>query len=121
MRYVHGYNLPDFEPCQYVSNCTDADAAAYAGFLDTFAAALHKHGMELTIDVATWTPFWNYTRLAATRVDRIILMVGWGSAVQCYAAQCCMHARVSPTLTSGDCVCAGRRRTHLTLWTLSLP
>jgi len=58
-----------------VRNCTNDDAVAFVGFLDRFANALHDNGMELTVDAATWSPFWNFTLLSTSHVDRVILMV----------------------------------------------
>ena len=68
---ISGYNV-DWEPTS--PNISTADAVAYAGFLDDFANALHDVGLSLSVDVATWTPLWNYTLLAATTVDQIMVM-----------------------------------------------
>jgi len=64
-----GYNL-DMEP----DTATPEDAVNYAIFLEEFATALHAVGKELTVDIADWTPFWNWTLLAKTSVDRFNLM-----------------------------------------------
>lgn len=68
-----GYNI-DFEPedggiillvCfSYVSSGTNDDAIAYVAFLNTFADALHAQGITITVDVASWNVFWNFTLLA---------------------------------------------------------
>lgn len=65
-----GYNL-DWEPTDDV---TEADGSAYATFIDTFAKQLHAHDLLLTVDVATWSPIWDYDAMAATAVDKGISM-----------------------------------------------
>ena len=47
---------------------------SYAAFLSTFADALHAQGMILTVDVASWSHIWNYTAIAASSVDRMMVM-----------------------------------------------
>ena len=64
-----GYNL-DIEPL----NGTHQDALAYNAFIDAFADKLHAEGKTLTVDVGTWTPFFNVSLLAESKVDKIILM-----------------------------------------------
>jgi len=66
-----GYNI-DFEPTG--DDIDDNDAYIFASFLDEFADVLHEKGITLSVDVATWSPFWNYSLLAATRVDKVISM-----------------------------------------------
>jgi hypothetical protein len=62
----------DWEPGQGTGpNPTPADGAAYAAFLNVFADAMHHIGMKVSVDIATWTPFWNYALLGATRVDQL--------------------------------------------------
>ena len=81
-----GYNL-DWEPTFSNSTApvTEADAQAYAAFVNKFAAALHGAGYKLSVDVATWTTsdtspsFWNYTALAATAADKGISMGTYAS------------------------------------------
>jgi len=65
-----GYNV-DFEPTIGIQ---DGDGKRYAQFLDKFAKALHSVGRILTIDIATWTAFWDLDALSQTSVDRIISM-----------------------------------------------
>jgi len=65
-----GYNV-DFEPTVGIQ---DGDGKRYAQFLDKFAKALHSIGRILTIDIATWTTFWDLDALSQTSVDRIISM-----------------------------------------------
>jgi len=48
---------------------TPADGAAYVNFLNTVADALHARGVLVSVDIATWTPFWDYAALGASRVD----------------------------------------------------
>ncbi len=62
-----GFDI-DFEPDDAMR---DEDAARYVQFLDTFALALHKVGKRLSVDVASWNKFWNFTLLAGSRVDTI--------------------------------------------------
>jgi hypothetical protein len=72
-----GFNV-DWEPVSGggAPTPTAADAAAYAGFLDTFARALHAagRGYQLTVAVATWSPIWNLTAIGATAVDGVAHM-----------------------------------------------
>ncbi len=65
-----GFNL-DWEPTDAV---TSEDGTNYANFIGTFADALHKEGLLLSVDVATWSPIWNYTAIAATSADYVISM-----------------------------------------------
>lgn len=65
-----GYNL-DWEPTDEV---TSDDATAYAEFIDYFAKRLHSKQLFLSVDVATWSPIWNYTKLSATSADSFISM-----------------------------------------------
>ena len=48
---------------------TAADAAAFAALLDATADAVHAVGKTISVDIATWTPFWDYGALNRTRVD----------------------------------------------------
>lgn len=65
-----GYNL-DWEPTDAV---TAEDGTAYAQFIEDFAQGLHNANLKLTVDIATWSPIWNYTAIAATSVDQAISM-----------------------------------------------
>lgn len=95
-----GYNL-DFEPCQevvappftppsvancqhsphvcfQVRDCTTEDATAYAAFLNHAAASLHSAPggpYTLSVDVASWSVFWDWDAIAATDIDRVMVMV----------------------------------------------
>ncbi|KNC51385.1 uncharacterized protein AMSG_07567 [Thecamonas trahens ATCC 50062] len=64
-----GYNI-DIEPL----NGTHADAEGFNVFLNALADALHVHDKFLSVDVGTWTPFFNVSLLAKSRVDAIVLM-----------------------------------------------
>lgn len=66
----NGYNL-DWEPTDDV---TDEDGVEYAAFVTYFADKLHDYGLKLTVDIATWSPIWNYPLLAQTSADRFISM-----------------------------------------------
>jgi len=65
-----GYNI-DFEPN---GDADDDDAQNFAGFLTTFANALHESKMLLSVCVADWSPFWNFTYIGDSTVDQIITM-----------------------------------------------
>lgn len=65
-----GYNL-DWEPTEDV---TESDGAAYAAFVETFAQGLHDHGIKLSVDIASWSPIWNFDLLAQTSADSFISM-----------------------------------------------
>lgn len=65
-----GYNL-DWEPTDDVQ---ESDGAAYAEFIDSFAKGLHAAGLKLQVDVATWSPIWDYDAIAATEADYVISM-----------------------------------------------
>jgi len=88
-----GINV-DFEP--HGSNPplgpepTAADAAAFAAFLDAFAGAMHARDppLEVSVDVATWSPFWDFAAINATRVDFVVDM------------ESCAHRRHAPRRAS---------------------
>jgi len=65
-----GYNV-DFEPTE---DATEEDAINFAEFLTTFAVSLHKVDKLLTVDIASWNLFWNWTLISNSEVDRIFLM-----------------------------------------------
>jgi len=48
---------------------TPADGAAYVDFLNTVSDALHARGVLVSVDIATWSAFWDYSSLGASRVD----------------------------------------------------
>ena len=77
-----GYNI-DFEPSQAANSSV---AAAYASFLASFANALHEQGKKLTVDIATWNPFWNFTELANTTVNTLYDMGTYASPSFNFAA-----------------------------------
>jgi len=60
-----GYNV-DFEP---TAEANASVAREYAQFLNNFADALHAAGKKLSVDIASWNTFWNFTALANTSVD----------------------------------------------------
>lgn len=66
-----GYNL-DFEP--YGAAQTNADGAAYARFLDTFATALHKEEKVLSVDYFSNLPIWNLPAMNDSATDMFISM-----------------------------------------------
>ena len=53
---------------------TPADGVAFAAFLNHVADFLHSRGLTLSVDIATWSPFWNWALLAETRVDWLMDM-----------------------------------------------
>jgi hypothetical protein len=89
---VTGVNL-DLEP--HGSNPpvgpvpTAADAAAYAAFLNVFADAMHARSprIEVSIDIATWTKFWDYSLLNTTRVDYICDMESYNADIGFFEKQ----------------------------------
>ncbi len=62
-----GFDI-DFEPNDAM---TDRDAERYVVFLNSFATSLHAAGKRLSVDVASWNGFWNFTRIATSRVDTV--------------------------------------------------
>lgn len=66
-----GYNV-DFEPKR--PGIVPEDAVKYCEFLTKFANRLHSIGKTLQVDVAQWTPLWNYTLLGKTTTDDVITM-----------------------------------------------
>lgn len=89
---VTGVNL-DFEP--HGSNPpvgpvpTAADATAYAEFLNIFADAMHARSprIEVSVDIATWTKFWDYALLNATRVDYLCDMESYNADIDFFRRQ----------------------------------
>jgi hypothetical protein len=69
-KYI-GYNL-DWEPTG--DGVTNKDGENYATFITTFADALHARGLGLSVDLATWSPIWNLTAIAASTADKAISM-----------------------------------------------
>ncbi|MEM0272902.1 MAG: hypothetical protein QW514_10215 [Thermoprotei archaeon] len=62
---ISGFNV-DFEPS---AQANASVALSYARFLTVFADALHRVGKRLSVDVASWNGFWNFSDLANTSVD----------------------------------------------------
>ncbi len=60
-----GFNV-DFEPTKAANSTV---AMEYCRFLTDFADALHSEGKILTVDVATWNQFWNFSALGNTTTD----------------------------------------------------
>jgi len=65
-----GFHI-DFEP---ESGVETSDAKLYADFLDTFAQVLHQANKILSVDIATWSPLWDFSLLAKTHVDKFYNM-----------------------------------------------
>lgn len=64
--------------CCQVRDCTTEDATAYAAFLNHAAASLHSAPggpYTLSVDVASWSVFWDWDAIAATDIDRVMVMV----------------------------------------------
>eukprot|EP01031_Cornospumella_fuschlensis_P038113 gene38113-46309_t len=79
-----GYNL-DWEPTDDV---TSADGDAYAIFIDTFAKGLQQANLRLTVDIATWSPIWNYDAIASSSVlERGISMGTYTSSDSSFSKQ----------------------------------
>lgn len=69
-----GLNV-DFEP-ENGDPPTAADARSFAAFVDMLAKRLHAADprLELTVDIASWSAFWDFGLLAETAVDRLLTM-----------------------------------------------
>lgn len=85
---LNGYNV-DWEPVSGngAPTPTAQDAADYAAFLTTFSDALHKAGLIATVDVATWSPIWNFTAIAASSVDYVMTMSTYTSDFPTFQTQ----------------------------------
>lgn len=66
-----GFNV-DWEPTSKAP--APEDSADYAAFLDLFATELHKEGIQVSVDVAGWSPIWNFTLIGSTAVDFVATM-----------------------------------------------
>jgi len=76
---------------------TAADAAAFAALMDATADAVHALGKEISLDIATWTRFWDYSLLNATRVDFLCDMESYNADFDFFKKQVAFAmARVSP-------------------------
>ncbi|RYH05953.1 hypothetical protein EON65_43485 [archaeon] len=79
-----GYNL-DWEPTDDV---TSEDGEAYSVFIDTFAKGLQQANLRLTVDIATWSPIWNYTTIASSgALERGISMGTYTSSDSSFSKQ----------------------------------
>jgi hypothetical protein len=68
-----GVNV-DWEPTSAGPKVTKQDAIDYANFLDQFAVEAHNNGLQVSVDVATWSDIWDLKLIGATRVDYICNM-----------------------------------------------
>ena len=51
------------------------DAVLYVSFLASFSKTLHAAGFTVSVDVASWSPFWDFGAIAAkTDVDTLLTM-----------------------------------------------
>jgi spore germination protein YaaH len=75
-----GYDI-DFEPKNVT---TPTLAKPYAEFLTKFANALKAKGKKLTVDIASWTPFWSFEDLAQTTVDKIHTMDTYATKIETF-------------------------------------
>jgi len=66
----YGYHI-DFEP---ESGVVVGDAKLYSEFLNLYSNELHKSGLILSVDVARWSPMWDFGMLAKTSVDKVCSM-----------------------------------------------
>ena len=96
-----GFNL-DFEPYDGVTN---ADGAAYAAFVDLFAAALHAQGLQLTVDFFSNGAIWDVAALNSTAVDVLISMDTYvqDNATMEFAAQAALGHIAPRRLGVGVC------------------
>jgi len=83
IRGYSGFNV-DFEP---TAHATPEDATNYANFLTEFAHALHQIGCNLTVDVATWNPLWDFNLISQSAVDRIFTMSTYTSNLTSFETQ----------------------------------
>eukprot|EP01114_Cavostelium_apophysatum_P019246 TRINITY_DN6148_c0_g1_i1.p1 TRINITY_DN6148_c0_g1~~TRINITY_DN6148_c0_g1_i1.p1 ORF type:complete len:269 (+),score=34.23 TRINITY_DN6148_c0_g1_i1:96-902(+) len=69
----------DFEP---TDRATEQDAQDYAKFLSTFAQQLHGQSepKTLSVCVAHWNTFWNFTAIGLSEVDYVLDMDTYASA-----------------------------------------
>jgi len=92
---VTALNL-DFEPNGAANppgpEPTPADAVAYAAFLNVVADAMHARGVKVGVDIATWSPFWDYSLLNSTRVDWLFDMESY-QAPQAGFEKAVLHAQ----------------------------
>lgn len=82
----NGYNL-DWEPTDDVS---EEDGIAYAQFIETFAQTMRASNLGLSVDIATWSPIWNYDALSQTSVDKFISMGTYTSNDDSFSSQLSM-------------------------------
>ncbi len=76
---------------------TPADAAAFAALLDATADAVHGIGKKISVDIATWTKFWDYSLLNSTRVDLLCDMESYNADFGFFQKQVAFAmAHVSP-------------------------
>jgi hypothetical protein len=70
-----GFNV-DWEPTSGngAPAPTPDDTVAYAAFLNALADGLHAHALQVSVDVATWSPIWNLTLIGQTHVDYVMTM-----------------------------------------------
>lgn len=66
-----GFNI-DWEPL--ASTVQPGDADRFTAFLKTFAAAMHRSGLGVSVDIADWSSLWDWAGIATTGVDYIIPM-----------------------------------------------
>lgn len=70
--WLDGFNI-DFEP-PMTNPATHDDAVHFARFVELLAQALHREGVNLTVDIADWCPLFDDKLLAQTSVDRFVTM-----------------------------------------------
>ncbi len=93
----HGYNL-DWEPTDAV---TADDGVKYAAFINLFAERLHAKGLKLSVDIATWSPIWNYSLLNTTSADSFISMGTYTSTDTSFTKQLDMLVNTFGIVRSG--------------------
>jgi hypothetical protein len=65
-----GYNI-DFEP---TDTATEQDAKNFAAFLGKFANAMHGINKTLSVCVASWNDFWDFSAIASSSIDKVMTM-----------------------------------------------
>ena len=79
----NGWNL-DWEPTDDV---TEEDGIQYADFIDSFCTSMHKEKLYCSVDIATWSPIWNYTAISLTSVDTAISMGTYAASQDTFSDQ----------------------------------
>lgn len=75
---------------------TPADGVAYVDFLNFFADSMHQRGVLVSVDIATWSAFWNYSAIGQTRVDYVCDMESYTPSFPAFQKQVAFAQAVLP-------------------------